>query len=317
MRSCATSAEAAGFPAAWVEPEVPGSGTDIAVAGEWERIEASLLRGLVMVVGGADAGKTTFARWLYCRSAGTSPGPAAFLDGDPGQGVFGPPATVTLAAAVPGKSIFPPGGLQRRMFVGAVTPRGHMLRQLVAIGRLVEAARRESLAPVIYDTSGLVDPRAGGLALKLAKIDLLQPDLVVALRRSGELEPLLRVLRRRRHPRLVELSCSPWVRRRDPATRRQYRNESFARYFSNAQSIELDDARVTLLPGPAPRFHQLVALEDARGFTLGLGIVVATGPRLRLLTPVRDGGEVDNLRLGDLVLDPQTFAHHRILRSRS
>jgi polynucleotide 5'-kinase involved in rRNA processing len=314
LRSCATSADGGGIAPKRAEPETPGRGTEIAVAREWERIDASLLGGLIMVVGGADAGKTTFARWLYRRSAEASP--AAFLDGDPGQGVFGPPATVTLAAAVPGDGRFPPGGPWRRMFVGAVTPRGHMLRHLVAVARLVEAARRDALAPVIYDTSGLVDPRAGGLALKLAKIDLLQPDLVVAIRRNGELEPLLRVLRRRRRPRLVELPCSPCVRRRDPVTRRQYRNESFARYFSGARAVELDAARLSLVPRHVPRFNQLVALEDVQGFTLALGIVVATRPLLRLLTPLlRDPGDVDNLRLGDLVLDPETFAHRRILRS--
>jgi len=315
LRSCATSADGGEIAPERAEPQTPGPGTEIAVAREWERIDASLLGGLIMVVGGADAGKTTFARWLYRRSAEASPGPAAFLDGDPGQGVFGPPATVTLAAAVPGDGRFPPGGPWRRMFVGAVTPRGHMLRHLVAVARLVEAARRDALAPVIYDTSGLVDPRAGGLALKLAKIDLLQPDLVVAIRRDGELEPLLRVLRRRRRPRLIELPCSPCVRRRDPVARRQYRNESFARYFSGARAVELDAARLSLVPRHAPRFNQLVALEDMQGFTLALGIVVAMRPLLRLLTPLQAAGEVDNLRLGDLVLDPETFAHRRILRS--
>ncbi len=270
-----------------------------------------------MVVGGADAGKTTFARWLYCRATRACRGPAAFLDGDPGQGILGPPATLTLAAAVPGEDHFPPSGTRRRMFLGAVTPRGHMLRHLVAVARLVETARRESLVPVIYDTSGFVDPRAGGVALKLAKIDLLQPDMVVAIRRRGELEPLLRVLRRRRRPVLVELESSPCVRRRDPATRTQRRNESFARYFAGSEVIEIDPDRFFSIPRRPPRTNQLVALEDIRGFTLALGIAVSTRPALRLLTPARDLQGVEGLRLGDLVLDTRTFAHRRIPRSES
>jgi polynucleotide 5'-kinase involved in rRNA processing len=51
-------------------------------------------------------------------------------------------------------------------------------------------------------------------------------------------------------------------------------------------------------------------LEDADGFTLGLGIVQVAdwhNRQVELLTPLKTLEGVDTLRLGDLTLDPQTF----------
>jgi polynucleotide 5'-kinase involved in rRNA processing len=64
-----------------------------------------------------------------------------------------------------------------------------------------------------------------------------------------------------------------------------------------------------LLPG------RLVGMEDAQGFALGLGIVsrnVACDKRATLYTPLRSLDGVDALRLGDLMLDPQTFQDRRL-----
>jgi polynucleotide 5'-kinase involved in rRNA processing len=279
---------------------------------EWEQIDRSLLQGLIMVVGGADTGKTTFARWLLRRLAPVCPGRLAFVDGDPGQGVLGPPTTVSLATTTPGGSGFPPPEPYRRMFVGATTPRGHMLRHLVGAARLVEAARSQSIDTVIHDTSGLIDPRAGGVALKLAKIELLRPHVVVAIQRSHELEPLLKLLRHSRRTGLVELASSPSVRRRDFVVRREYRVDLFARYFAGAEVLELETSRFAVIPDRALALHQLAAFEDTEGFTLALGIPVQVGRVAQLLTPIRDVTEVDTLRLADLLVDPGTFYHQRI-----
>lgn len=56
----------------------------------WSRLPLPDLTGVLLVVGGADSGKSTFGRYLYeqQRRLGRS---VAFIDGDPGQSALGPP----------------------------------------------------------------------------------------------------------------------------------------------------------------------------------------------------------------------------------
>jgi polynucleotide 5'-hydroxyl-kinase GRC3/NOL9 len=154
----------------------------------WEAILSGSLRGTIMVLGAPDTGKSTLARHLYERLAAEGRR-VACLDGDPGQTSLGPPATMTLVIGT-GKD-YPPPGRRWRRFVGAVSPRGHMLAMLVGAAALTGTARHAGADALIYDTSGLVDPTQGGTALKLAKIDLLRPGTVIAIQREDELEPLL------------------------------------------------------------------------------------------------------------------------------
>jgi polynucleotide 5'-hydroxyl-kinase GRC3/NOL9 len=283
----------------------------------WPQLPTADLTGVLLIVGAADTGKSTLARYLCDRLAAEGRC-VAFLDGDPGQSTLGPPATMTVgevAAEVPGAF----GSARHlrgflRWFVGATSPRGHMLPLLVGAARLAEAARAAGAETLVCDTSGLVDPAQGGLSLKLAKIDLLRPTAVIAIQREDELEPLLASLRRSQRTRLFELAPSPAVVRRDAITRREHRAAQFGRYFAGAGLREVDCRRLAVFPEPNFAFNQLVALEDAAGFTLGLGIVREanlTGRPVTLLTPLGSLAGVDALRLGDLAVEPWTWRDQR------
>ncbi len=273
----------------------------------WKQMDPAQLQGLILVVGGTDVGKSTLARYLYQRleRAGADP---AYLDGDPGQSSLGPPTTMTVRLGE---------GRVRRWFVGNTTPRRHMLPMLVGAFRLSQAARQDRDRPVIYDTCGLIDPAQGGVNLKMAKIDLLRPRLVIALQRDRELEPLLAPLRNSHRAPLLELPVAPEARPKDPLARQAYRRGQFARYFAEAREFPLSWNRLAVFPRPFFHRHQLVALEDPQGFTRGLGIVLAfqrEERQLRLWTPLPSLDGVDALRLGDLLLDPVTLAERRVAR---
>ena len=282
----------------------------------WKAIQPAELQGVLMVVGAPDAGKSTFARYLFqlLRSHGQK---VAYLDGDPGQSALGPPTTLTLAYGISGNDEPFPAGLARRYFVGSTTPQGHMLPTLVGAARLVEAARQEGVRSIVYDTSGLVDPGQGGLALKSAKIDLLRPAVIFALQREQELEPLLLPLRRSQRTRVIDLRPSAAAVSRLSTTRREYRARQFARYFAGARRVELGWTKVAVLPLPVFRLHRLAALEGQDGFTLALGIVLEidrASRQVTLLTPLHSLAGVNALRLGDVLLDPDTFEDERISR---
>jgi polynucleotide 5'-hydroxyl-kinase GRC3/NOL9 len=284
----------------------------IEVPPAWEAVPSALLRGTIMLLGAPDTGKSTLARYLYERLA-VAGRRVACVDGDPGQTSLGPPATMTLVIGA--ETDLPPPGRRWRRFVGSVSPRGHMLPMLVGAAALVAVARDAGVDAVIYDTSGLVDPGQGGAALKLAKIDLLRPETIIAIQREDELEPLLEPLRRFRWLRLHELRPSPAVEPRDPVIRRAHRADRFAAHFAGARPVVLRWGRLAVWPAPDFIFRQLVALEDGDGFVLGLGIVLGAEARARevtLLTPLASPDGVAALRLGDLTIDARTYADQRI-----
>lgn len=276
---------------------------------EWERIDPLQLQGTLLVIGAPDVGKSTFARYLYQRLQ-TSDRRAAYLDGDPGQGRLGPPATMTLDTEPIGDSPLRLKGLVWHSFVGSTTPAGHMLPVVVGAARLIRAAQDAGTEVIVYDTSGLIDPNRGGLYLKLAKINLLRPSILFAIQKDRELDPLLSPLLHSRRLKVIKMPVSPCAKSRDFLSRRAFRAEQFALYFAGAQPKKLSWAQLAVFPRPAFKPNLLVAMEDVNGYLLGLGIVqqiMEESREVTLLTPLSSLAEIDSIQLGDVVLDSHTF----------
>jgi polynucleotide 5'-hydroxyl-kinase GRC3/NOL9 len=261
------------------------------------------------VVGAPDVGKSTFSRYIF-ESAQAKSGRAAYLDGDPGQGSLGPPTTMSLALGEFDRKDPPTYRHLFRVFVGAVSPTGHMLQVLVGAARLVRAAYDAGAQVVIYDTTGLIDPAQGGAHLKQSKVDLLRPSVIFAIQQKKELEYLLKPLRHSSRTHVVEMRPSRAAQWRDPPTRRAYRAERFARYFADARSFTVHWSQMAVFPAPDFSLNRLVALEDREGFALGLGIVTQFEPKsmqMTLCTPLETLDKIDAIHVGDLEVDPQTF----------
>ncbi len=282
---------------------------ELEVPPAWEEIVEADVSGVVLVVGAPDVGKSTFARYLYQKllARGLRVG---YLDGDPGQSFLGPPTTMTILLSTNIGDSFPSKAHCWRSFVGAVSPRGHMLQTVVGSARLIQVAQENGVMVVVYDTSGLVDPVQGGLALKQAKVDMLQPSTIVAVQHNTELEPLLVPLRRSGRVRVIDLRPAASIRRRGVEIRQANRASHFARYFANAKELEMDWMLLAVIPAPTFAINRLVAFEDINGFTIDLGIVSYIDRQRRIvkvITPLETLGDVDIVRIGDVFLDPETF----------
>jgi polynucleotide 5'-hydroxyl-kinase GRC3/NOL9 len=273
----------------------------------WRRLDLAGLQGTLMILGDSDTGKSTLARYLFlelCRLGRR----VAYLDGDVGQSTLGLPATMTVALNFQGSPpAFPPAGSQTAFFVGAVSPRGHMLPVVVGAHKLQTWAQRQGAEAIVMDTTGMIDVGVGGGALKQWKIELLQPTTLFALARGAELEHILWPLRRRKDLRLCELAVAPEVREKARETRIAHRAERFQRYFAGAglTSVSLNRLPVIGLDGTVR--HRLLAFQDEAGFAVGLGVVESSTPRQRTLsvrTPLTSLDGVASIRLGNLKLDP-------------
>jgi len=262
----------------------------------------------VMLIGGLDSGKSTLSKALL-RAALDGGRRAAFLDGDVGQKVVGPPATVTL------KMIRAVGDLEPEAletadalsFVGSTSPEGHLLPVVTGVASLYRRALDEGAEFVVVDTSGLVSGIYGQI-LKYHKVEVLRPDLVVGLQRGEELQPLLGVIQRFFHTEVVPLGIHPGVVPTTVEQRADNREKAMARYFAG----ELHRWRVkptVFMPALPPLFdlgqldRLLVGLSDGAGSYLGVGHLEYAEDEgvLRLISPVAEGPKA--LRLGSVRLE--------------
>jgi polynucleotide 5'-hydroxyl-kinase GRC3/NOL9 len=111
--------------------------------------------------------------------------------------------------------------------------------------RLAQEAFRRGAELVVVDTSGLVQGRLGR-QLKQAKLDLLQPELVLAVERGDELEGVLRLVETGSTAEVIRLRPHPAARVKPAALRRARRAGRFYRHFTGARTFELPSAQVAL-----------------------------------------------------------------------
>ena len=252
-------------------------------------------RGVALLVGGLDSGKSTLARHI-ARVAIAEGQTVGLLDADVGQSTIGPPTTVGLRL-VRAEAELEPDALARAdhlAFVGATSPQSHLLPLVVGTRLMLDRARAEGADLVVADTTGLVSG-VYGQVLKFHKVGLLQPDLVVGLARGEELEPVLGVITRFYPAEIARLGIHPDVVPTSVERRAQLREESMQRYFGG----ELYRFRVkatVFMPSLPALFdlsaldHILVGLADGEGRCIGVGYLehIAEDGGLRLISPVAE-----------------------------
>ncbi|GAB4256133.1 MAG: hypothetical protein Kow0092_01920 [Deferrisomatales bacterium] len=284
--------------------EAGGDRGPLRVPASWRALEPEELRGAVLVVGATDRGKSSFARYLVGALAEAG-GPVGWLDADVGQSTLGAPATANLALVWRAAEALPPP--EATVFVGATSPVGHMLPCLVAVERLRRRAEARGASALVVDTTGLVSPERGGVALKRWKAELLQPCTVVALDREGELEPLLGPWERDSRFRVVRLAPPPGVRCRSLEERARRRRAKFRAALAGGREWTLPWEGLPIYGRELAAPGRLLALQDEEGWTLGLGVCLsAEADRLRLYSPVPGPERVAGVRFGSVRLDPRT-----------
>ena len=203
--------------------------------------------GLVVLLGAVDTGKTTVV--VHAANTALARGlKVGVIDADVGQSEIGPPGTVGLAlpqSPAASAADWRPAALA---FVGATSPPGRLLDVVVGTRRMVDEARHRGAELVIVDTSGLVRG-AVALKLKLAKLEVLQPTTILALRRGRELDPMLRLAPAVCRAAVLSLTPAEQAVPKAPALRRARRAARFAHYLREARPHLLDPRRVPIMDG--------------------------------------------------------------------
>jgi polynucleotide 5'-kinase involved in rRNA processing len=269
-------------------------------------------RGVVMMTGSTDTGKTTLTR--HALAAAVQAGlTAAYVDADVGQTTVGPPTCAGLRWIANGDDLTDLSPADDLRFVGSTSPDGLVLQQVVATAALVDVARRDADL-IIIDTTGVVSGVVGQ-TLKYHKMELCRPTTVVALQRGAEMEPLVGMLRRFFSADVESVGVHPDVVPVSPEQRAVHRAKRFSQAF--APPLERWRVRSTVFAPTLPAGldqsrldDMLVGIHDGAGRCLGLGALSFQDDALRVITNVTEG--MVGLRLGSLRIDLETFTTQRV-----
>lgn len=199
--------------------------------------------GTLMIVGAPDVGKSTLARLLvyHLCQAGRK---VVWIDADLGQNHLGPPTTICMKYF----NSFPPHLNEMKPqlmgFVGSTTPSHHLVITIAQIKKILEKSLLYQPGLVIINTDGMVFGNEA-LILKSNLIKLTNPQMIIALQCSGEIEHLLKPIEKE-DKTIYRLPVSEKARKKSPAERRTIREQRFATYFKNSQSLHIPIDQVTI-----------------------------------------------------------------------
>lgn len=277
-------------------------------------------RGVHVLVGGMDSGKSTLARRIA--AVGVTQGlTVGVLDADVGQSSVGPPTTVGLRL-VRSDADLAPESLRRAddlAFVGSISPQGHLLPLVTGTRLLLDRAKEQGAELVVVDTTGQVSGVYAQL-LKFHKIGILQPELVVGLARGEELEPLLGVIRRFYATEIVTLGVHPDAVPTSVEQRALNREEAMRGYFT--EPLQRWRVKPTVFVPALPDLFDIstldrivVGLSDGKGACLGIGYLeyLEEDQGLRLVSPVAEAPKA--LILGSVRLEEGFRARRVDLRN--
>ncbi|MCD6574363.1 hypothetical protein J7K97_01630 [Candidatus Aerophobetes bacterium] len=262
----------------------------------------------VMVLGASDSGKTSLVEKLANFYAFSLKKQTAILDIDPGQSHIGPPTTVAWAKVDKEFNCWDKLKMQDFYFVGDVSPRGNLLPLTVGARLMWEKANR-AVERIIVDTTGLVRGTIGKI-LKLYLIDILKPEIVLALFKENELDHILDCFKGIKTPAIFKIPVPPEVKIKDFLQRRIYRQLKFKEYFRRAREIDfsLEDVVFDKSAPIHSLEFSLVSLRDKTNNDISLGIIEEfdrANKKIIIYSPVSHPEKVGRIVPGRIKITPQ------------
>ncbi len=193
-------------------------------------------KGVVMIIGAPDTGKTTFATFLANQALknGIS---VAIIDSDIGQSDIGPPSTIGLAFLRHSITHIAEVTADAFYFVGTTSVH-NVCDMVLGLQTLVKKAHEAEL--IIIDTCGYVF--GTGKRLKTQKLQAVNPDFVVALQRKNELYPILREW----HGTILEVDAPKGAKKVPRHIRKEIRESRWRKAFEGAKERQVDLEEKTL-----------------------------------------------------------------------
>jgi polynucleotide 5'-hydroxyl-kinase GRC3/NOL9 len=262
-------------------------------------------KGICLILGASDTGKTTLAEALAKHLAKHQP--VGIIDADIGQSHIGPPATVGWAVIDNPQIDFSKLTVGGISFVGDVTPVGHLLQLIAAITQCVQQVSA-SAELIIVDTPGFIHgPAAAALWWSVQRI--LKPKLILAVQRGDELNYILSGLRFF-DLQLELIKSPPQIPVKSPQDRQSYRRSQFISYFHDARPYNISLSDIAVQPCLNSRresfINRVVGLRNENGIDVAVGIITDWQDDRGIVivkAPKIDIRQIRCIVIGDITID--------------
>ncbi|MCX7916877.1 MAG: Clp1/GlmU family protein [bacterium] len=208
-----------------------------------EEFEIFLKNGIkkILFIGGSDTGKTTLikdiANFLFENNKDVF-----IFDCDIGQSHIGPPTTIgyaKLKEKIGDDFYLKP---EKFYFTGTVSPSFSIINFLtgvIKINKYLEGKRGK----ILIDTTGYIKDKTA-ISLKINKIEIIQPDLVILLEKENELEEIVEFLKFTKiiYKRITVKDLPI----KNMEERANYRKMRFSQYFENTKEIILELDKISI-----------------------------------------------------------------------
>ncbi|NLM17920.1 MAG: hypothetical protein GX221_09405 [Candidatus Riflebacteria bacterium] len=196
-----------------------------------ERKKDSLYK--ILILGEVDTGKTFFTTYLANRLLG-SVDRVAILDTDTGQSDIGCPGNFGMLVLDKPEIFLTDLKPTHSYYIGAHSLAMHFCQTLTGLVEMMRYAKADADV-LITDTTGWVQGD-GGRAIKKAKLDILQPDLVILMQRGTELEHLVKHLPANK---VIRNKVSRTASSTSQLDRQELRQLVSRRYFKETKVFEI------------------------------------------------------------------------------
>ncbi len=220
-------------------------------------------RGLAVILGDVDSGKSTLCTYLANTSLDHRV-QTSIIDGDVGQADIGPPTTTSSSTITNHIINLQELRPERSYFVGDTSPSSVPDKLVQSIVRLKDKISTGSEITILNTDGWVGEDEAVGHKLEL--LVSLRPDLVLALSLDRELDHILESQKR---PTL-RLEASSFARTRTREERKKAREEGYRRFLKNPQHLDLRLNTIKLRMFNAPKQQRLDQTTTHRGTITGL-----------------------------------------------
>jgi polynucleotide 5'-hydroxyl-kinase GRC3/NOL9 len=195
---------------------------------------ASSHGGLIVLVGGTDSGKSSFATLLSNLVLRKSGSPV-IIDGDVGQSNLGPPGFVSAGRVA--EPVLWAGEVkpEKLRFIGDVKPHGNIWKIISSVKELAAEFIKAGSTHIIVDTDGWIRDEKG-LRYKVSLISTLNPNYIVVF--GTELSPYFRKFSSQ-GVKVFEFKISSTRKVRSREERRILRSMKYREYLYDAPIVKL------------------------------------------------------------------------------
>jgi polynucleotide 5'-hydroxyl-kinase GRC3/NOL9 len=263
---------------------------------------------VVMVVGKADSGKSSFSTYIV-NNLINGRIKVAVLDSDLEQSDIGPPCTIAYNYVTKRVTELCEVGMTNAFFVGVTSPIQAVNRSIEGLTVMYrEIMQKKEADYVIINTDGAVEGESA-INYKLQLVEQIKPDLVIGIQNQEELVPLFSGITT---TSTCYIESSLTANGRSPEKRTKLRELNYAKYLKDAKVRSLfasymEIQEKNILPKELGKEKGiLVGLKSAKKHFLGIGIMLEYNRArqiMKVLTPVSI--KPASITIGRIRLDPE------------